>query len=567
MAELSPYLNSSPTDRAFALGQTSRLIRVFRGTNNAVELIIRVNGRPVYTSGLLREESFNDLEQYTEFYRGPKDKVRMDYYYTRFFKQFPYQIRQRVPYTFPPPVNGRVRVLVSGKRVLSSGVRGKAYNRVVRLTKSPYQNIPRKTQSSTLRPSPEVVNSQFLRTAEAGIGGVRTSFTQTVVPVLSYFREWTGSRTPNWGRLKPGQYPVNGHYARIAERTIDKYTKYQVQPASGNWELNVFPFTEVYSPLPPPLSHLDEAEFKAINKLIAKAQTGIQANLNQNLAQISQLTSLIFVNATKITKSIKQLKRGNLVGAYQLLTAGRKSPPSFKSMGVSTAKSVAQNWLQLQYGWKPLLSDIEGTLLALTQLQTSFGFVQSARATATSAKVSVFDYPPGNPLIGESNSGKTTFTQKTSVKIVVRFKIAEPLKAFMGQTGFTNPVNLVWEILPFSFVVDWFVPVGAYLEALSAWSGAVFLAGTKTHFTRVRTDSAISYGGTAVSEPSVVVNINGNFQQEQTILSRQVLTDFPQQIYPPFRPNPFEKDWTRIDGDGNNRAANAIAILTQAFKT
>lgn len=46
--------------------------------------------------------------------------------------------------------------------------------------------------------------------------------------------------------------------------------------------------------------------------------------------------------------------------------------------------------------------------------------------------------------------------------------------------GLINPAVLAWELIPFSFVVDWFAPIGNTLDALDAGVGVQFLSGTRT---------------------------------------------------------------------------------------
>jgi hypothetical protein len=376
--------------------------------------------------------------------------------------------------------------------------------------------------------------------------------------VLSYQRTWSGSRTANFGKLKPSQLPVNPHAVKIVEVLEDRYSKYQVQAASGNWELNIYPYTETYTPpLSPIAIHLPLAEQNAVRRLIDAAQAGIQANLAQNLAQYNQVTSMVAGNATKIVNSLRQLKRFNFTGAVNALTAGRGTS-GVNPGKLSRTKSLASNWLELQYGWKPLLSDIEGTLSAIPTLTNVGSFVRSVRATASASKETVIDnYPPGDGVIGFGNGGKTTFINRTRTKFVIRYRMDNPGLAFAAQTGFTNPINLAWEILPFSFVADWFLPIGPYLETLTAFQGLTFLSGCRTNFTRVRMDSAISYAGPAVGEPTVTVNLNANYRKEEVWLNRVGLSDFPSQVAPQLNLRGLE---------GGQRAANAIALLTQVFR-
>jgi hypothetical protein len=41
----------------------------------------------------------------------------------------------------------------------------------------------------------------------------------------------------------------------------------------------------------------------------------------------------------------------------------------------------------------------------------------------------------------------------------------------MNALGLANPAALVWEALPLSFVFDWFVPVGNWLQGATAEAG------------------------------------------------------------------------------------------------
>jgi hypothetical protein len=131
-----------------------------------------------------------------------------------------------------------------------------------------------------------------------------------------------------------------------------------------------------------------------------------------------------------------------------------------------------------------------------------------------------------------------------------------PLLALFSQTGFTNPINLLWELIPFSFVADWFLPIGSYLEALKAWEGATFLGGSRTLFTRVKTDSTVAYNGPHTADPLVNVQYYANYRDEQIFLNRLALGGFPSPQIPVYG-----------NGiSGVNRAANAIALLSKGLK-
>jgi hypothetical protein len=54
---------------------------------------------------------------------------------------------------------------------------------------------------------------------------------------------------------------------------------------------------------------------------------------------------------------------------------------------------------------------------------------------------------------------------------VARYKISDPTMKQVSQFGITNPLLLAWELIPYSFVVDWLFPVGRFLSSLDALNG------------------------------------------------------------------------------------------------
>jgi hypothetical protein len=50
----------------------------------------------------------------------------------------------------------------------------------------------------------------------------------------------------------------------------------------------------------------------------------------------------------------------------------------------------------------------------------------------------------------------------------------------MKTVGLLNPATVAWELVPYSFIADWFVPVGDYLTGLTADCGLVFKGGSVT---------------------------------------------------------------------------------------
>ncbi len=551
---LAPYLNTNAgkNDEAFSLGlvKNTWVSRV----DEVSEIVVFWNGSVVYRSGPLRGNSIEEFsDQYKGYYRH-KDRVKVRLYYTRYIRGVPYLVSRPLPFNFVPLPNGKALVKVSGKAARSSRALASARSRVNGFAKNPFMSRLRKMSNSAPRLSPERMVTSFLRVFQTSAG----LNTQDVVFPTRSFRTYTGVRTPGFGSLNKRVLPDNPYSMRLTQVTSNRYVWNQVQPASGAYDLRIRPYSEVYSMPDSPTLFIPEADSIALQRLIQAAQQGINANMLQNIAQISQLSQLIFGNAKKIAQSLIQLKRGNIPAAVSTLLAGQShSRWPGRRGNPSRSKSLASNWLELQYGWKPLLSDISGFMTSLGILQNPNDFVQRASSSGRAQRNYTLDYPPGDATIGFSNHGTTRFAVETTTRYRIRFKVEDAWKSFFAQLGFTNPINLVWEILPFSFVVDWFLPIGNYLESMSAFDGCVFLGGTKSTLTKIRGDSTIGYNGPSPLDSTVFVNFTATQTREETRYDRSVLTNFPSPILPSFN---------KAGLQAGARAANAIALLVQVFK-
>jgi hypothetical protein len=295
-------------------------------------------------------------------------------------------------------------------------------------------------------------------------------------------------------------------------------------------------------------------ENKALRKLNERANLGVQANMAQNIAQYSQTTNMIANTAKRLVGSITALKRGKFALAGEYLFESRSGKGPMTSMkGLSRSKSLANNWLELQYGWKPLLSDVDASMRILADYLIKARNFQQVRGSAFVGKET--SYPKFGPVATTPHVGHEYDRRLYSVRFGVRYKVDSPTYNLLSQFGFTNPINLAWEILPYSFVVDWFLPIGPYLESMSAPHGLEFISGFKTRFGRQNTTTDVSFHGTMPGDSTADLRVFMERDRERVIFVRSKLSAYPTQKFPQFK-NPFS----------TVHAANAIALLRQAFR-
>jgi hypothetical protein len=291
---------------------------------------------------------------------------------------------------------------------------------------------------------------------------------------------------------------------------------------------------------------------KALKNLNNNANTGVQANIAQNIGEFKQFSNMVAKTAARLTGAILSVKKGNFSQASEFLFSGQKRRPQMAAGNPSRTKSLASNWLEFQYGWKPLLNDVDESMRLLSNYMigsTGSQWVTGSSNQVRSEVIPLFDIPGGKKIGHEFCS---TFY---SSRYGIEFKIDNSTTSFLSQLGFTSPVNLVWELLPYSFVVDWFLPVGEFLNSFSAGEGLLFVKGYQTNFGRRHSQIYCYYDGPMAISPVTHRRFYANTSRESVALNRTKLTSWPVQSFPQFK-NPFS----------TTHVANALALMRTAFR-
>jgi hypothetical protein len=221
-----------------------------------------------------------------------------------------------------------------------------------------------------------------------------------------------------------------------------------------------------------PTSLLDaNDQIRLVNKLREKLQ-GSDFNMSVFLGEGHQTLKLIGDSAIRIAKALHAVRRGDIAGMARSLLEGTNRAPlqprhkwqAFKGNGSAKvfsktdARTVASNWLEIQYGWRPLLEDTVACMEQLSHIlntpaQTSYKV--TVRRESRTVRVSQVGY----------NANQTATAQ--SVRIHRRSLIARITESpsVVQMSGLLDPELVAWELLPFSFVADWFIPIGSWMEA------------------------------------------------------------------------------------------------------
>jgi len=117
--------------------------------------------------------------------------------------------------------------------------------------------------------------------------------------------------------------------------------------------------------------------------------------------------------------------------------------------------------------------------------------------------------------------------------------------------GLYDPLSVAWELVPFSFVADWFIPIGTYLDNLAAIPNISAL--TWVCNIRFYSGSGIGYSVDASGN-----NYKGSRTNKSSItFSRSPYSLDTANVFPEFKKLP--------DALSSGHIKNAVALLHQIF--
>lgn len=220
------------------------------------------------------------------------------------------------------------------------------------------------------------------------------------------------------------------------------------------------------------------ARTEALTKAYGKFRDAIapHAALAVTLAEHKSAFGMIEKRSLQIFRTLRSLRRGRFSEAAREL--GIKVPK-----GASRKKQLANNWLEYSFGWKPLIGDISD---AVDVLQRTDHYHKAMGRAVVSREFYSWDWtnpvPYGQHQV-EHHRGSTT------VKLGAMVRVSNPNVSLANQLGFVNLAAVAIELIPWSFVVNWFVNVDEFvnqwtdllgLEATQAYT-TTFFRGTVTH--------------------------------------------------------------------------------------
>lgn len=229
-----------------------------------------------------------------------------------------------------------------------------------------------------------------------------------------------------------------------------------------------------------------DALLTTVRNSVLKQAAGQTFNAALFTAEAGKVLNLLTTNARKIYRSFREIKTGRLMGRSLKETVRR----ACSALGIVNSKkwdpkaSRASQWLEYRYGVETLMMDVrDAAEYAASKMSDQPERYKWRSSKAASSDV-VTDYPSSwGQFLGVYQSGilldpMRVLQTVTTAQAWLEAELETSGYRSMQQLGFANPVGMAWELIPLSFVADWALNIGSYLDLqTSLWGLKVLDAG------------------------------------------------------------------------------------------
>lgn len=277
---------------------------------------------------------------------------------------------------------------------------------------------------------------------------------------LARVREFLRKNPKRGPRAKPRKrvMPPNGYSLTVYDYNLGNYQVRRSGESQYNYCMNCNPLVNGHVPLDP------KDHYRIIEKLRRKVYgSGFHPGIFA--AESGKALVMITKTSTQIRNALIALFKGNWRGIIRnlgepvghLYGRARYSYLSYHEGRMSLSKA----WLAFQYGWRPLLNDLEEGGAYLAEQLYGTGAANGRRVVARRqfAGANYMHWQkPGVLEFGLAGRVTTHDVQYVITNLRADTPSAVPPLASL--------VGVAWEVVPYSFVCDWVAPIGGYLQAL-----------------------------------------------------------------------------------------------------
>lgn len=206
---------------------------------------------------------------------------------------------------------------------------------------------------------------------------------------------------------------------------------------------------------------------QAYARLVSDLQKGSKANLGVTVSQWKSSWAMIALRARQIRRlaskaeqdARRENRRREALRRARIRSRGRKEKVKPIQRRDFLPVGSANIFLEYAFGWVPLLQDIADAFKVLSSdVPGSF-----AKGVATQRRLLA---PSLNPVVREDSCGL-----ELRVTQAVFVEVDNPNAWLLNKLGLVNPLVVAWDIIPWSFAVNWFANVNQIAASMTDFYG------------------------------------------------------------------------------------------------
>lgn len=205
------------------------------------------------------------------------------------------------------------------------------------------------------------------------------------------------------------------------------------------------------TPSPEPLSSVDgyvarKSDVKLsftsqLDSYLASREFGLQSSHRSGIDN-----GLFYKSYYDAIEKLPALQQNTLANIAEIINTLRSFADGFDMTDLRSVKRTSRDlWLRYRYQYRTTISDMEEVTNAVARLQAIVG----------------------KPISTYGSANKNGVTTTCQVKVVV--PEISSINDFILAANLRPTLSNVWDVIPYSFVVDWFFKVGPFLEDLQSW--------------------------------------------------------------------------------------------------
>lgn len=202
-------------------------------------------------------------------------------------------------------------------------------------------------------------------------------------------------------------------------------------------------------------------------KLVDKINGGAQGDLLTSAVEWRSSLDMITSRATQILATYNAVKRGQFGHAASMLGLAKHRRKSIeRRLKKKRRLSPSEIWLEYWMGWAPMFGDIYTALDVIGRDRSRNHFT-----VGVTVKDTFTNY------VGSKSSDLYRMERcvlSGRVSAYGNAQVTNHNLHIADQLGLINPARVAWNVVPFSFAIDWLLNVGQVLGSLTDFAGVTF---------------------------------------------------------------------------------------------